>query len=194
MIYFSASTQGFYSDAVHGARKIEIPDPAWVRPVRDVTIATGETFGEVTNAEKKPIILNDVPDMDAECPRINVDNIDCKIPVDAREITQSHYDYLLSGQSSGQIIVADATGLPVLQDPMPPTVDELAALARVERDARMADIEWRYYRHAREVRLGISPTDDLATLDAYMQALADVSSQADFPRAIAWPVFQQADE
>lgn len=59
--------------------------------------------------------------------------------------------------------------------------------ARKERDRRMDAFQWRLQRHAREVRLGLTPTDNIADLDAYMQALADVTAQAGFPDDITWP-------
>lgn len=55
-------------------------------------------------------------------PTIHGDNI----PADAVEITAEEHTTLLEGQSQGKLIVADATGRPVLQDqPMlPPTVED----------------------------------------------------------------------
>lgn len=61
-------------------------------------------------------------------------------------------------------------------------------LIRGERDTRMSDFEWRYTRYDRQVRLGETPIDDIALMDAYMQALADITIQTD-PFNIIWPVF-----
>jgi len=47
------------------------------------------------------------------------------IPSDAVEITTEEYAALLAGQSAGQIIVADADGKPVLQDPPPPAPEQI---------------------------------------------------------------------
>lgn len=57
---------------------------------------------------------------------------------------------------------------------------------RAKRARLMAEFEWRMARHARELRLGLPPTDNLQALDAYMQALADITLQPD-PCAIVWP-------
>lgn len=57
---------------------------------------------------------------------------------------------------------------------------------RVERNAKMNEMQWRYERNARQVRLGLIPTDDIAILDSYMQALADITTQED-PFNIIWP-------
>ncbi len=69
----------------------------------------------------------------------------------------------------------------------PPTPDQLAASIRAERDRKIADVTWRYERIARQERLGISPTDNITALDAYVQALADITLQATFPQSVTWP-------
>lgn len=61
-------------------------------------------------------------------------------------------------------------------------------LVRGERDSRMTQFEWRYTRYDRQVRLGEPPVDDIAIMDAYMQALADITTQTD-PFNIIWPVY-----
>lgn len=115
-------------------------------------------------------------------------NPDCKIPADAVEITAVEHTALLEAQSAGKCIQADASGKPVVVDPPPPTDAELAATARAKRDSMIAAVAWRYERHARELRLGLTPTDNLAALDIYVQALADVTKQSGFPSTINWPV------
>lgn len=67
---------------------------------------------------------------------------------------------------------------------MPPSADDM----RARRDSLIAAVAWRYERHAREVRIGLTPTDSLVTLDAYVQSLADLTKQAGFPDSITWPV------
>lgn len=49
------------------------------------------------------------------------------IPADAVEITREHYEALIDGQSQGKRIVADANGHPILQDPPPPTAEQIVA-------------------------------------------------------------------
>lgn len=67
------------------------------------------------------------------------------------------------------------------------TPEVMLSLVREERDRRIAAVQWRYERHARETRLGIQPTDDLAALDGYVQALADITeTQADLEN-VDWP-------
>jgi hypothetical protein len=52
----------------------------------------------------------------------------------------------------------------------------------------MKDFEWRYTRYDRQLRLGEPTVDDLTLMDAYMQALADITTQTD-PFNIIWPMF-----
>lgn len=56
-------------------------------------------------------------------PEIHGDNI----PSDAVEITDAEHAALIEGQSMGKIIVADESGRPVLQDPPPPTAEQIVA-------------------------------------------------------------------
>jgi hypothetical protein len=60
---------------------------------------------------------------------------------------------------------------------------------RENRDARIKAIEWRYARYERNARTGAAQQDDLFTLDAYVQALADVPTQVGFPWDIQWPEY-----
>lgn len=77
--------------------------------------------------------------------------------------------------------------------PTPPPSDTVlvgmqATRARLDRNARIAAVQWRYERYAREMRLKLKPTDDISTLDAYVQALANITDQTGFPASIDWPV------
>jgi hypothetical protein len=92
--------------------------------------------------------------------------------------------------------LAPAKGLKWVSDPLPepepPTqeqLDEMAANAvRAERDERIRAIEWRILRHQRQVRMGITPTEEsVAHIDQYIQDLADVPAQAGFPHEVIWP-------
>ena len=65
--------------------------------------------------------------------------------------------------------------------------DSTAADVRTERDSKIRAQMWRYERHARELRLGLTPTDDIRVLDQYIQALADLTEQPDFPHSFTWP-------
>jgi hypothetical protein len=52
----------------------------------------------------------------------------------------------------------------------------LDQIIRPQRDVKMAAFEWRLGRHDREIRLGLTLTDDISILDNYMQDLADFPS------------------
>lgn len=58
---------------------------------------------------------------------------------------------------------------------------------RADRNARINAVAWRYERHAREIRLGITPSDDIAVLDRYIQELAGIPEQLGFPDNVKWP-------
>ena len=47
------------------------------------------------------------------------------IPADAVEITIEEHQALLEGQSMGKVIVADENGRPILQDPPPPSPEQI---------------------------------------------------------------------
>ena len=49
------------------------------------------------------------------------------IPADAVEITEAEHAALIEGQSSGKVIKADKKGRPILQDPPPPTAEQIVA-------------------------------------------------------------------
>lgn len=108
------------------------------------------------------------------------------MPPDVVEITAERRAILLAGLKEGVRIEGGPDGYPVLA-PVAKTPDALATDARAERDRRMGAFQWRYERLARETRLGLSPSDDLASLDNYMQALANVSDQPGFPSDVTWP-------
>ncbi|TWA69746.1 phage tail assembly chaperone [Azospirillum baldaniorum] len=109
------------------------------------------------------------------------------IPADAMAISEADFAAVMAGQGAGKQIVPGPDGRPMLADPPAPTDGEMAAIVRAERDRRLDAVAWRISRHERETRLGQVPTDDLAALDGYMQALADVPEQAGFPHAVVWP-------
>ena len=61
-------------------------------------------------------------------------------------------------------------------------------LTKKHRDKRIIDVEWRLNRYYSEQRNGITPTDDIALLDAYIQELRDVPNQTGFPDNVVWPI------
>lgn len=57
---------------------------------------------------------------------------------------------------------------------------------RAQRNMLFNKMQWRVERYNREVRLGMTPTDDIAALDNYFHELAEITSQSD-PNNITWP-------
>lgn len=58
---------------------------------------------------------------------------------------------------------------------------------RFQRNQKINDTQWRYERYARLDRLGLPQIDNIVSLDTYVQALADITKQAD-PNNVNWPV------
>lgn len=73
------------------------------------------------------------------------DALHASIPADVVEITEVEHATLLNGQAAGQIIETGPDGRPVLVDPPPPPIAELAAraAAEVRRQAGATRDAWR---------------------------------------------------
>lgn len=134
-MFYAKSTGGFYTEEIHGSRRIFIIDPAWVHPLVTITLQPNESFNGVVNTGNRPLDITDVPDPSVISPLVEVDNPDCKIPADAVEITEAEHALLLEGQSQGKRIVADANGRPMLADPPPPTAAEIWYCIKAKRDS-----------------------------------------------------------
>lgn len=57
---------------------------------------------------------------------------------------------------------------------------------RDARDVKIKEVEWKVFRYQSEIRLGLTPTDNIQQLDEYIQALRDITKQED-PYSISWP-------
>lgn len=78
-------------------------------------------------------------------------------------------------------------------EPEPPTPEQLAAPILAEREKRISRTQWLVDRHRDELEIEdygwtSLPTADYQALLTYRQELRDVTEQADFPGAVAWPV------
>lgn len=65
--------------------------------------------------------------------------------------------------------------------------DVLWSEIRAERDNRIEAVTWRYERYARHARLNLTQLDNIADLDNYVQALADIPQTQSDPKNIDWP-------
>ncbi|MBK3461643.1 phage tail assembly chaperone [Pseudomonas haemolytica] len=107
------------------------------------------------------------------------------------EITDSHRQDLLDGETNGWRIAPDKTGKPVLVEPPPPSPEVLAAQARQWRDAEIESVKWLRERHRDEIdsqrptTLTVKQSGEL--LD-YVQALRDWPKDTGFPAVSSRPV------
>ncbi|MBI1262937.1 MAG: hypothetical protein GC184_14565 [Rhizobiales bacterium] len=192
--YYSASQRGFFDDLSFGPRKLIVQDPAWVCP--EIEVPDEAAIHPMVSFNDGAVEMPDpdwvcpmikVPDPAAEPDMIEVDNPDCRLPEDGVEVPAAEHKALMIAQASGKIIVANKKGYPVAAEPPPLTNEELDVAARRKRDRLIDDIQWRYERYARQNRLGLASSDDITELDAYVQALADVTTQPGYPASINWP-------
>jgi len=58
---------------------------------------------------------------------------------------------------------------------------------RETRDVKIKEIEWRVMRNLSETRQGLDTTDNITDLDAYIQALRDITSSTTNPLEVSWP-------
>jgi len=71
--------------------------------------------------------------------------------------------------------------------------DQLSQIARTTRDELIDLSYWRVQRYHSEVRLGLTPTEDIVKLDNFFQSLRDVTKQETFPYIIDWPNYNLLD-
>jgi len=65
-------------------------------------------------------------------------------------------------------------------------VERKWAETRKKRDELMATNDWRVLRNEREVRLGVTVTEDVSVIDADQQQLANITNNYDDPFLIDW--------
>ncbi|RUR27703.1 DUF4376 domain-containing protein [Vreelandella nanhaiensis] len=123
--YYSEATGTFYSSELFGAKTMHIVDPAFKWPMIEVPDPDHQGEGEA------PMIK--VRDESIKPPMIEVPNPDCNLPADAVEISDDYHQELLNGQGIKRI-TADENGYPVLTDPPPIPLADLAAQKRAELD------------------------------------------------------------
>ena len=82
------------------------------------------------------------------------------MPADVVEITDEQHSALMSGQAAGKVIVADAQGRPVLQDPPPLTYAQEFELFRaaIQQHLDAAAVEAGYY----DIKTAVTYADEPA--------------------------------
>jgi hypothetical protein len=106
------------------------------------------------------------------------------IPEGAKQITSERHHELLEGQSQGKIIREDADGYPVLIELPPLTSEEVAAIERNWRDAKLAATDGDVTRHRDEVEEGLATTltaEQYRDLQAYRRRLREWPESGEFP-------------
>lgn len=126
--YYSATTNGFYVDSVHGSLMIDVIDPNFQWPTIDVPDP-----GWQGDPETAPMI--ETLDESIEPPMVQVPNPSTKIPDDAVEISAELHEYITNGENETHHRSPDDNGYPTLTERPPIPLAELAERKRQELDA-----------------------------------------------------------
>lgn len=117
--------------------------------------------------------------------------INSALPAGSVEITNDYRELLIKGMQEKRVVVANADGYPVLQDPPPPTAEQVAMVERAWRDEALDRIKWLRDRHRDELDMGLPTTLETAQfteLLGYMQALREWPQSPEFPNVEDRPV------
>ena len=108
---------------------------------------------------------------------------------DVVELTDEEHMALMDAQAEGKVIVFHKGAKPTLEEPSPPSDDELARAVRQKRDMLINAIQWRIERYSQQKTLGIKTDDSDDWYKAalsYVQGLRDIPKQQGFPKEILW--------
>ncbi|WP_434573105.1 phage tail protein [Pseudomonas sp. Z3-8] len=100
------------------------------------------------------------------------------------EISEEDHAALFEPRQVVKIIGKGADGLPELQDPPQPTVEELAGIERAWRDNQLSLTDGVVTRHRDELEEGVEPTltaEQYVELQAYRRALRNWPEAGEFP-------------
>ncbi|MBS7440632.1 phage tail protein [Pseudomonas syringae] len=112
------------------------------------------------------------------------------MPDDAVEVSTADYRALLDGQAEGKLIVSDPDGFPTLEDPPPPSDEQLREGARYWRDQWLAKTDPLIVRHRdqKEAKRATTLTNDqYSALQAWRLDLRDWPALPAFPSAESRP-------
>ncbi|WP_047287275.1 tail fiber assembly protein [Pseudomonas protegens] len=110
--------------------------------------------------------------------------IHLSMPKDVVEISAERYAELMAGQPQGKVIDWGKDGFPVLTDPPPPSVEDLAAVERAWRDQHLAETDGVVTRHRDELEDGAATTltaEQYSQLQTYRRALRGWPESGEFP-------------
>lgn len=110
------------------------------------------------------------------------------------ELDNDAHMALMEGQCHGKRIVFHGEEkAPTLEDPLPPTTEQLAENVRSKRDSMINKIFWRVQRYQTEKEAGV-PTDDseeeYKKILKYIQDLRDITKQEGFPSTVVYPTLE----
>ena len=105
-------------------------------------------------------------------------------------LTGDEHMALMDGQGDGKRIVFHKGEKPTLEEPLPPSEEELAEQIRRKRDGMIDEVEWRIQRYQQQTALGIATNDSEGVYEeilAYVQELRDITKQPGFPNEVVFP-------
>jgi hypothetical protein len=113
------------------------------------------------------------------------------MPADIVPIDEARFLSVIGNPDPGKIRGHDAQGLPILINPLPPTVEALSVRERLWRDAMIERVKWLRERHRDQLDTGEQTTlmpEQFSELLAYIQALRDWPQSANFPDSQHRPI------
>ncbi len=152
--YYSASFDGgrggFCDDIHFGPRLIDVVDEeekqirlerAQAKDEEEFEQALSADRGEdepmpvrETYRRRERVVLDNPP-------LRKVNNPECRLPVDAVEVSAEDHARLMEAQAEGNAIVAGPNGLPIVEA-RPVDVDQLLATVRAKRDRALRESDW----------------------------------------------------
>ena len=162
-IYFRAADRGFYSDELHGARVLLVPDATWEPP------------------KENPAAL---------APLVEVANPACRLPPAAElvEITDDEHSALLAAEALGYVIQADEQGRPVTVPAPEPGAALLALRERAWRDSVLERTDVLVMRHRDELEAGAATA---LTAEQYQELQAYRADLRAWPESEGFPAEDQ---
>lgn len=126
-IYYSPARKGFFDDAIHGPRRILVPDE--------------EKLAELVKIE--PDDEDHAEDLKRQAMLAvkEIDNPDCRLPSDAIEVSAERHAELIAELANGKVLASDDDGQPVAVDPQLSVEEQLEAIRR-QRDKALKATDW----------------------------------------------------
>lgn len=186
-IYYSPSQNAFFDTAIHGTRQIWVIDQTTlddclrsIAADEDDFLSSLETASDTEKADMNAALdaLSQArATLVGSPPFLLIDNLDCRLPEDAVEITNDQHQALLLAQANGSVIIPDPHGEPMAREVTffrEPQRDTLF-FARARRDARLAQSD---YTQLADSPLSASARKEWAKYRAALRGAFDAVQQA----------------